>query len=77
MEKQVINLDNDYIKKVQAGILLPKKQHENFELIKVWYCFHSLAVNPFGVFIYLTYLLYLILYYHDHQIDHLKLSIQI
>ena len=34
MEKQVINLDNDYIKKVQAGILLPKKQHENFELIK-------------------------------------------
>lgn len=34
MENKQINLDNDYTKKVQAGILLPKKQHENFELIK-------------------------------------------
>jgi hypothetical protein len=28
---QVINFNTDYAKKVQAGILLPKKQHENFE----------------------------------------------
>jgi hypothetical protein len=34
MENKQINLDNDYTKKVQAGILLPKKQHENFEMIK-------------------------------------------
>lgn len=31
---QVINYNTDYAKKVQAGILLPKKQHENFEMIK-------------------------------------------
>jgi len=31
---QVINYNTDYAKKVQAGILLPKKQHENFELLK-------------------------------------------
>jgi len=31
---QVINYNTDYVKKVQAGILLPKKQHENFEEIK-------------------------------------------
>lgn len=30
----VINYDNDYVRKVQAGILIPKKQHENFEAIK-------------------------------------------
>ena len=33
-EQKPIDFNNDYVKKVQAGILLPKKQHENFETIK-------------------------------------------
>ena len=31
---QVINYNTDYAKKVQAGILIPKRQHENFEHLK-------------------------------------------
>lgn len=33
-KQQVINYDNDYTRKVQAGILIPKRQHENFEHLK-------------------------------------------
>lgn len=31
---QVINYNTDYARKVQAGILIPKRQHENFEHLK-------------------------------------------
>lgn len=31
---QEINVNTDYVRKVQAGILIPKRQHENFEHLK-------------------------------------------
>lgn len=33
-EQKPIDFNSDYVRKVQAGILLPKKSHENFELLK-------------------------------------------
>jgi hypothetical protein len=33
-EQKPIDMNSDYVRKVQAGILIPKKAHENFETIK-------------------------------------------
>lgn len=33
-EQKPIDLNTDYVRKVQAGILIPKRAHENFEVIK-------------------------------------------
>jgi methyltransferase-like protein len=33
-EQKPIDFNTDYVRKVQSGILIPKKAHENFETIK-------------------------------------------